>query len=622
MGVIISNSTLNFFHKKFYLLLSITIVVFLVTLSTAASNADTGASSCSKQTVVNGIIDLRCWDGKSKILLNGSWQLDYKSRNENTLFQDTAVVPGRWRNMDPALPFLGRGVYRTKILLKEPLDHLGLQLTRAELAEKIVIVDANGHETMVFDSGKTDIAERSIVKMHIPIIDLPKLGTESTLIITLNNSETLHGGFEAAPVIGPINDLVLHEQIMRLIAVAMASILTMFTFLNLFFGWVRGRDHAQLMLGLLTFPFALRQLSMSGVLYDFFPNLTTLTDSAIGWATFFAPIIFGFNYFKTIYPTLIPRWIPIIVYIASALGIIIFVFLPLYYVQMYGVYYRPIVLVAMLGLMGSLIYGLKNPDPELKYTVMSASLLIVIVALDVLTFIIFEYSSIFSVAAFGMVIFTGMQTVLISNRYLHSLQQAATLGKEMKALNTNLEVIVKDRTAELAEKNMQLEKIARTDPLTGLANRRALDDVILKEVGRGKRSGKPMVVGIMDLDFFKKVNDTHGHDIGDLVLKEVATMLVDSLRTGDFSARWGGEEFCIVFPETQGDQAISVCERLREIISKHAIIAGEVKLSVTVSIGLAVWQEGREIDEVFKDADQALYTSKGAGRNQVTASWS
>lgn len=360
---------------------------------------------------------------------------------------------------------------------------------------------------------------------------------------------------------------------------------------------------------------------MSGVLYDFFPNLTTLTDSTIGWATFFAPIIFGFNYFKTIYPNLIPRWLPVIVYIASIIGIIIFVFLPLYYVQMYGVYYRPIVLVAMLGLMGFLIYGLKNPNPELKYTVMSASLLIIIVALDVLSFIIFEYSSIFSVAAFGMVLFVGMQTVLISNRYLYSLQQAATLGKEMKVMNANLEIIVDERTAELAEKNQQLEQIARTDPLTGLANRRALDDVIQKEMARGLRSAKPMVVGLVDLDLFKEVNDTYGHDIGDKVLKDIAKILHDGLRAGDFAARWGGEEFCILFPETQADQALIIAERFRKIIADHIITEGDIKLTVTASIGLALWQPGREIDEIFKEADQALYASKEAGRNQVTASW-
>jgi diguanylate cyclase (GGDEF)-like protein len=83
--------------------------------------------------------------------------------------------------------------------------------------------------------------------------------------------------------------------------------------------------------------------------------------------------------------------------------------------------------------------------------------------------------------------------------------------------------------------------------LTGLANRRALDDVIQKETARGLRSNKPIVVGIVDLDFFKKVNDTYGHDIGDKVLKDIAKILNDGLRAGDFAARWGGEEFCIIF---------------------------------------------------------------------------
>lgn len=530
--------------------------------------------------------------------------------------------------MEPALPFLGKGVYRIKIILKEPTEHLGLKLSRTNMAKKIVIIDASGHETVVFDTGKTDMMELSVVNMHLPIIVLPKLDTESELIITLNNSKSLHGGFEAAPILGSVNGLVLNEQYFKFIAVAMACILALFTFLNIFIGWLRGRDKAQLMLGLLTLPFALRQLSVSGVLYDIFPNLTNSIDSAIGWGTFFAPIIFGFSYFRTSFPNLVPRWLSYIVYTATAVGIAIFILFPLYYAQMYGVYYRPIVLVALLIMIGLLVNGLKNPTPELKYTILSSSILIFLVILDILFFIIFEYSSIFSVAAFGMVIFVGMQTVLISKRYLGSLQQAAKLGEDMRVLNSNLEKTVKERTAELAQKNLQLEQIAKTDVLTGLANRREFDEVITKEVARGQRNEKTLVIAMLDIDMFKVVNDTHGHNVGDVVLKDIAKLLTDNLRAGDFAARWGGEEFCILFPETEGEQAYKVCERIKQNIEDHVSVSGKIKLSVTVSIGLAIWRSDKntdehlkDIDEVLKDADKALYDAKNAGRNKIIAYW-
>ena len=293
---------------------------------------------------------------------------------------------------------------------------------------------------------------------------------------------------------------------------------------------------------------------------------------------------------------------------------------------MYGVYYRPIVLVAMLGLMGFLIYGLKNPNPELKYTVMSASLLIIIVALDVLSFIIFEYSSIFAVAAFGMVFFVGMQTVLISNRYLHSLQQAATLGKEMKVMNANLEIIVEERTAELAEKNQQLEQIARTDPLTGLANRRELEKWMNIEISRSLREVTPLTCLYLDVDLFKKVNDQYGHDIGDQVLQKVSAVLLDAVRTGDVVARYGGEEFVVILPGITGLIAIETAERLRCAVANTNIeLKGQEPLGISVSVGLAsfipkansIGDSSEIADELLISADRALMIAKEQGRNRV-----
>jgi two-component system cell cycle response regulator len=183
--------------------------------------------------------------------------------------------------------------------------------------------------------------------------------------------------------------------------------------------------------------------------------------------------------------------------------------------------------------------------------------------------------------------------------------------------------IRRKRYTERLRDNVQMSiEAAITDALTGLHNRRYMETHLATLVEQAHARGKPLTVLVLDIDFFKKVNDTHGHDAGDDVLREFAVRLKKSIRGIDLACRLGGEEFVVVMPDTDMAVATMVAERLRRRIAADpfAIHKGEGKVEVTISIGLAALAGPDDTAaNVLKRADQALYRAKRDGRNRVVA---
>lgn len=171
---------------------------------------------------------------------------------------------------------------------------------------------------------------------------------------------------------------------------------------------------------------------------------------------------------------------------------------------------------------------------------------------------------------------------------------------------------------ESERQQAELTRLATTDPLTGIANRRSFFTHAQREVERARRYGPPLGVFVLDLDFFKRVNDTHGHGVGDLVLQAVARHAVSQLRVTDIIARTGGEEFGALLPETPAEEARLAAERLRRAIAALGIEAPAGRLSITASIGVSSFQADEDrIDAALGRADAALYRAKQSGRNRV-----
>lgn len=205
--------------------------------------------------------------------------------------------------------------------------------------------------------------------------------------------------------------------------------------------------------------------------------------------------------------------------------------------------------------------------------------------------------------------------------------------EELRNSKELLETKVEERTKELVELTKKLvneiserkqveERLARTattDILTGIMNRRAMLEQLRYHSIRYHRNKIPFVILLIDIDYFKRINDTYGHDVGDEVLISIADLLIKSTRSQDLISRWGGEEFLILLPETKLKGGIIAGEKIRTRIGNERIKVKELEISVTVSIGVSEFKDGQTIELCIKNADQALYEAKNSGRNKVIA---
>lgn len=295
-------------------------------------------------------------------------------------------------------------------------------------------------------------------------------------------------------------------------------------------------------------------------------------------------------------------------------------------------YYVSIHLLVPLGLFAcifEMIVGVmawRKGVPNARYYViawmafLSGGVLLALNKLNVLpTNFITEYALQFGSVLEAVLLSFAMAERINVERKLRFAAQDEAL-RVTRRLNEELEQRVHERTRELEIANAKLEALSNTDQLTQLHNRRFLEKIMDEEWQRCKRYGREFSVMMMDVDFFKKVNDQYGHPAGDACLKQVAQCIGSCIRwPSDQVARYGGEEFCMILPETDGNGAQVVAERVRKLVQSQAVVADNVTFTVTLSIGICsgVPSDHNSVDAMLKYADMALYQAKQAGRNRV-----
>lgn len=198
--------------------------------------------------------------------------------------------------------------------------------------------------------------------------------------------------------------------------------------------------------------------------------------------------------------------------------------------------------------------------------------------------------------------------------------------KRMVQKNQELELQLVSSSSQVAELRKNLDSVkkeAQTDGLTGLANRKAFDRQIRNCIEDADETKKPLVLMMLDIDHFKEFNDSHGHQVGDQVLRLVARTLTDGVKGRDFAARYGGEEFSIILTDTTLESGVKVAEALRKMVENKEVVnkTNNQNLGrITLSIGLAMYKQGETVSDFIERADKALYAAKEAGRNRVHAS--
>lgn len=192
---------------------------------------------------------------------------------------------------------------------------------------------------------------------------------------------------------------------------------------------------------------------------------------------------------------------------------------------------------------------------------------------------------------------------------------------ELQNLDQRLRLLEREN-AELMLKNRALAEASARDALTGLYNRRYVIDKIEAEMNRALRHGSPMAIMMLDLDRFKQINDSFGHPVGDQVLQSLGNFLRENCRIYDTPGRYGGEEFCLMLPDTRLENTLIVAERIRQRIESTPFVSGPITIHLTTSIGVAALESVPEealfsAAALLERADRALYTAKDRGRNRV-----
>ncbi len=195
------------------------------------------------------------------------------------------------------------------------------------------------------------------------------------------------------------------------------------------------------------------------------------------------------------------------------------------------------------------------------------------------------------------------------------IQDQARLNQSLSE-SRQREHALRDLAETLHLEKIQISEQAQRDPLTGIRNRAGVLEELLRASEHARYSGKPLAMVFVDIDHFKEVNDTHGHEVGDMVLKQFAQLLGTQIRSGDYLVRWGGEELVLFFPNAALDTATSRAERMRQSVTEVIWPAG---MRITASFGVTVMGADEQIAQFIRRADEALYEAKRTGRNRVVS---
>ncbi len=436
-------------------------------------------------------------------------------------------------------------------------------------------------------------------------------GAEGTLELVLQISNHFH--FEGGPVhpfrLGRLEvvDAAVNRsaRLDYLLIGCTGTVGVIFGFLFV----ARPREPTHLLYSLVALVLLLRVAAVNWHLLEVFPGLGPYSQLRLDYFTLFSLPVLYWSFMATIFPGEFPRWLGKVFVTLAAVGLLSLPLPP----RLFTLLREPASYVAVGVVVATLLSILRAAARHRDGSWLLAgvgAVTSVAVIWDVIERPRYVAGSRDLFPA-TLVVLVAAHAAILGRRLSRSLNTSEHLAAELRNLNQSLEQRVADRTADL-------ERMATTDPLTGLNNRRSLLRLAEIERTRAVRLGQDVAVLLVDADHFKKINDAHGHAVGDDVLVVLARALTASLRQYDVVGRYGGEEFVVVLQVADADEAREAAERVRAaLVAARVTLADGQTAGVTVSVGLTLARRTETLDQALDRADRALYAAKEAGRNRV-----
>ncbi|HET7292807.1 MAG TPA: diguanylate cyclase [Vicinamibacteria bacterium] len=558
-----------------------------------------------------GVADLSGWDFEARgpVRLAGEWVFRYRSLDGPAALPPGAdpappylAVPGSWNRR--GLPGLGFATHAVRVRLPEPPPRqMALALGEAHAAERIYV---NGR--LVLQRGR--VGEDASEERADPAPVLVQFPQESALLdiaVDVSNHFHYEGGLLHAPRLGLPGQLLADQDADTRIDHLILGCLGV---LSLYYAilFVARPERSHLLFSLLTLIIVLRVAVLEWHLNALLP-VGAAGQLRLDYFTLLAGPPVYYALLEELFPREFPRQVLRFALGFAGIGVAALA-LP---TQMFTHLREPAIAagLAVVTLAFAFVFRAAVRGREGAGLLAAACFVVAALALhDALArWRLIEESR--ELLPFGNAALIFSHAVVLGFRLSHALGSSEALTGRLQELNLDLEQRIRARTAEL-------ERLATTDPLTGLSNRRELQRLAEVERSRAHRYGHDLAVLVVDADHFKSINDTHGHAVGDLALQVLSSELLSLLRGHDLVGRWGGEEFVVALPHIDAARARLAAERVRQRLGEKAVpLPDGGTTRISVSIGGAVARPEESFEHALRRAETALYAAKAAGRNRV-----
>lgn len=500
-------------------------------------------------------------------------------------------------------------------------------------ASRVYVDNGRGEIHKVFDNLSAFIPEVDEVSRlkpstwvsgtmhHDAAFQLPKLYANSRVIIQMYNEEFRTGGVSRAARIALVDDLH-HQSLIRWVfhSVFLGASLIMVAYCFSLAYFSKDRRPFYVFLVVMSLGAGARLLITSGLVEQLFYSLTVDEHFYLIWMS----LLLLLSIFVTFQLFILPNYFPknswqrrffVTLGVIPLLCIFSAVFLPLHQFILLGHGVRALYAMAGVVYTLTLAYHLLIRNRKLWFELIGISAIVIGAGADAYIYS-FNYTPYVENFAFALFLFIVALATRLGWRYIKLLLSEKVLSADLKELNESLEEQVRERTSALNVANDQLKKAATTDALTDIPNRRGFDLEILARIDEAKNNNKHMCLAIADVDWFKSVNDSYGHDFGDTVLCDLAKGLHDFIPASGFVGRIGGEEFAIILSDSNAYNMESILNKVRCQIAEIQF-SSVPQYSISISFGCTQYRVGDNANMLYRRADKALYHAKENGRGRV-----